>query len=108
MRVCLHVYMRPLGRAVFSMVQFFSMGLMAQITKKAGFEHGSFASVCSPRTPLDEDAVHDSFNQLIKEHSQIGAPSEAFELQELQRQLSEESQGIPPPSCSLNIAVDEL
>lgn len=84
------------------------MGLMAKITKKAGFERGSFAPVCSLRTPLDEDAVHDSFNQLIEEHSQIGAPSEAFELQELQRQLSEESQGIPPPSCSLNVALGDL
>lgn len=105
MRVCLHAAYGT-GCIFHSPFFFFLMGL--EITKKAGFERGSFASVCSLRTPLDEDAVHDSFNQLIAEHGQIGAPSEAFELQELQRQLSEESQGILPPSCRLNVALDDL
>lgn len=47
---------------------------------------------------MDEDAVHDSFSQLIAEHSRNGAPSEALELQQLQRELTEESQGIAVPS----------
>lgn len=47
---------------------------------------------------MDEDAVHDSFNQLIAEHSRNRAPSEAFELQQLDRELTEESQGITGPS----------
>lgn len=52
----------------------------------------------SVRTPLDEDAVHDSFNQLIAEHSRNGAASEALELQQLQRELTQESQGVTSPS----------
>uniref|UniRef100_A0A4W5K5B5 Transmembrane channel-like 6b n=1 Tax=Hucho hucho TaxID=62062 RepID=A0A4W5K5B5_9TELE len=36
-------------------------------------------------SPVDEERVHDSFNQLIEDQSQ-----EAFELQELQRELDEE------------------
>lgn len=57
----------------------------------------------SVRIPLDEDAVHDSFKQLIAEHSQNGAPSEAFELQQLQRELTEESQGVTNPSECLKL-----
>lgn len=41
-------------------------------------------------SPVDEEGVHDSFNQLIAEQSQNGGPSEAFELQQLQRDLDEE------------------
>ncbi len=33
---------------------------------------------------MDEDGVHDSFNQLIAEQSQNGVVSDAYELQELQ------------------------
>lgn len=40
------------------------------------------------RSPADEDGVHDSFNQLIAEQSHNGE-SEAFELQQLQRELDE-------------------
>ncbi|CAK6973424.1 transmembrane channel-like protein 6b [Scomber scombrus] len=40
-------------------------------------------------SPVDEEGVHDSFNQLIAEQSQTGE-SEAFELQQLQRELDEE------------------
>lgn len=54
--------------------------------------------VLSFRSQVDEDAVHDSFYQLIAEHSQNGAPSEAFELQQLDRELTEESQGTTGPS----------
>uniref|UniRef100_A0A671TLJ1 Transmembrane channel-like protein n=1 Tax=Sparus aurata TaxID=8175 RepID=A0A671TLJ1_SPAAU len=43
--------------------------------------------------PVDEEGVHDSFNQLIAEQSQNGGPSEAFELQQLQRDLDEEGRG---------------
>lgn len=42
---------------------------------------------------MDEEGVHDSFNQLIAEQSQNGGPSEAFELQQLQRDLDEEGRG---------------
>lgn len=41
-------------------------------------------------SPLDEEVVHDSFNQLIAEQSQNGL-SDAMELQQLQRELDEES-----------------
>ncbi|XP_076584138.1 transmembrane channel-like protein 6b [Chaetodon auriga] len=41
-------------------------------------------------SPVDEEGVHDSFNQLIAEQSQNGGPSDAFELQQLQRDLDEE------------------
>ncbi|KAI9533887.1 hypothetical protein NQZ68_018255 [Dissostichus eleginoides] len=43
-------------------------------------------------SPIDEEGVHDSFSQLIAEQSQNGgaSDSDAFELQELQRQLDEE------------------
>ncbi|XP_054460237.1 transmembrane channel-like protein 6b [Anoplopoma fimbria] len=41
-------------------------------------------------SPIDEEGVHDSFSQLIAEQSQNGGPSDAFELQQLQRQLDEE------------------
>lgn len=40
-------------------------------------------------SPVDEEGVHDSFNQLIAEQSQNGG-LDAFELQELQRELNEE------------------
>lgn len=53
-----------------------------------------FMSTClSVRSPVDEEGVHDSFNQLIAEQSQNGGPSEAFELQQLQRDLDEEGRG---------------
>ncbi|XP_026214981.1 transmembrane channel-like protein 6b [Anabas testudineus] len=41
-------------------------------------------------SPADEDVVHDSFYQLIAEHSQDEGMSDAFELQQLQRELDEE------------------
>ncbi|XP_040001994.1 transmembrane channel-like protein 6b [Xiphias gladius] len=41
-------------------------------------------------SPLDEEGVHDSFNQLIAEQCQNGGLSDAYELQELQRELDEE------------------
>ena len=53
-------------------------------------------SMCpSVRSPIDEEGVHDSFSQLIAEQSQNGgaSDSDAFELQELQRQLDEEERG---------------
>uniref|UniRef100_A0A672Y8N8 Transmembrane channel-like protein n=1 Tax=Sphaeramia orbicularis TaxID=375764 RepID=A0A672Y8N8_9TELE len=40
-------------------------------------------------SPVDEEGVHDSFNQLIAEQSQNGG-LDALELQELQRELDEE------------------
>ncbi|GLD60919.1 transmembrane channel-like protein 6 [Lates japonicus] len=43
-------------------------------------------------SPVDEEGVHDSFNQLIAEQSQNGGLSDAYELQQLQRQLDEEGQ----------------
>ncbi|XP_058495743.1 transmembrane channel-like protein 6b [Solea solea] len=43
-------------------------------------------------SPVDEDGVHDSFNQLIAEQSQNGGLSEAYELQQLQRDLEEEEE----------------
>lgn len=42
---------------------------------------------------MDEEGVHDSFNQLIAEQSQNGGLSDAFELQQLQRDLDEEGRG---------------
>lgn len=50
---------------------------------------------------MDEEDVHHSFNQIIAENSQNVAPSEAFELQQLQWELTEEVEGILVPSCSL-------
>ncbi|KAM9362736.1 transmembrane channel-like protein 6b isoform 1-T2 [Symphorus nematophorus] len=41
-------------------------------------------------SPIDEEGVHDSFNQLIAEQSGNGGQSDAFELQQLQRELEEE------------------
>lgn len=43
-------------------------------------------------SPIDEEGVHDSFNQLIAEQSQNGGLSGAFELQQLQKELDEEGQ----------------
>ncbi|XP_074555046.1 transmembrane channel-like protein 6b [Halichoeres trimaculatus] len=43
-------------------------------------------------SPIDEDGVHDSFSQLIAEQSQNGGLSDAYELQQLQRDLDEEEQ----------------
>lgn len=45
------------------------------------------------RSPLDEECVHHSFNELIAEQSQNGGPGDAFELQRLQRELDDESRG---------------
>lgn len=45
------------------------------------------------RSPVDEDGVHDSFNQLIAEQSQDEGLYDAFELQQLQKDLDEEGQG---------------
>lgn len=47
----------------------------------------------SVRSPADEEGVHDSFQQLIAEHSDNGAASSALELQQLQSDLDEESRG---------------
>lgn len=47
----------------------------------------------SARSPADEDGVHDSFCQLIAEHSQDEGVSDALELQQLQRDLDEEGRG---------------
>lgn len=41
-------------------------------------------------SPVDEAGVHDSFHQLIEEQSQNAGLSDAFELQQLQRELEEE------------------
>lgn len=43
-------------------------------------------------SPIDEDGVHDSFSQLIAEQSQNEGLSDAYELQQLQRDLDEEDQ----------------
>ena len=51
---------------------------------------------------MDEEGVHDSFNQLIAEQSQNEGPSEAYELQRRrQRELDEEGRGTV---CVLNSA----
>ncbi|KAL3996046.1 receptor-type tyrosine-protein phosphatase U [Sarotherodon galilaeus] len=42
-------------------------------------------------SPADEEGVHDSFQQLIAEHTDDGAESSALELQQLQSDLDEES-----------------
>ncbi|KAM7008992.1 transmembrane channel-like protein 6b [Tautogolabrus adspersus] len=47
-------------------------------------------------SPIDEDGVHDSFNQLIAEQSQNGGLPDAFELQQLQRDLDEEGRDDVP------------
>uniref|UniRef100_A0A669BK70 Transmembrane channel-like protein n=1 Tax=Oreochromis niloticus TaxID=8128 RepID=A0A669BK70_ORENI len=52
----------------------------------------------SVRSPADEEGVHDSFQQLIAEHADNGAASSALELQQLQSDLVEESQGTTRPS----------
>lgn len=45
-------------------------------------------------SPADEAGVHDSFHQLIEEQSQNAGHSDAFELQELQRELEEEQDNV--------------
>lgn len=45
------------------------------------------------RSPLDEEGVHHSFDQLIAEQSQNGGQGDAFELQQVQRELEDESRG---------------
>uniref|UniRef100_A0A3P8WDA1 Transmembrane channel-like protein 6 n=1 Tax=Cynoglossus semilaevis TaxID=244447 RepID=A0A3P8WDA1_CYNSE len=45
-----------------------------------------------PRSPVDEEGVHDSFNLLIQEQDQNNGLSQAFELQPLQRELGDEDQ----------------
>ncbi|XP_070683893.1 transmembrane channel-like protein 6b [Pempheris klunzingeri] len=47
-------------------------------------------------SPVDEDGVHDSFSQLIAEQSQNEGLSDALELQQLQRDLDEESRDHVP------------
>ncbi|CAJ1053729.1 transmembrane channel-like protein 6b [Xyrichtys novacula] len=47
-------------------------------------------------SPIDEEGVHDSFSQLIAEQSQNGGVPDAFELQQLQRDLDEEGQDNVP------------
>ncbi|XP_019744663.1 transmembrane channel-like protein 6b [Hippocampus comes] len=42
-------------------------------------------------SPADEEGVHDSFHQLIAEQIHNGGLGEAFELQQLQKELDEES-----------------
>lgn len=79
------------------------MWLGVKITQKEPCDiTDSLMCTLSPRSPLDENDVHDSFNQILAENSvESVAPSEAFELQQLQWELTEEGEGIPMPSCSL-------
>ncbi|XP_076001693.1 transmembrane channel-like protein 6b [Genypterus blacodes] len=50
-------------------------------------------------SPVDEEGVHDSFHQLIAEQTQNEARAEAFELQQLQRELDEEARdSVPYPA----------
>lgn len=51
---------------------------------------------------MDEDGVHDSFNQLIAEQSQNGG-LDAFELQEIQRELDEEGRGFCLFLCTFTL-----
>lgn len=108
----LHVSMQPIrvsecshsrtGRTVFSIFQPFECDSGFKITQKGPCDiTGSLMCTLSPRSPLDEDDVHKSFNQIIAENSVAVAPSEAFELQELQWELTEEGEGILGPSSSL-------
>uniref|UniRef100_H2U400 Transmembrane channel-like protein n=1 Tax=Takifugu rubripes TaxID=31033 RepID=H2U400_TAKRU len=77
------------------------MPLRVKITQKEPCDiTGSLMCTLSPRSPVDEEDVHHSFNQIIAENSQSVAPSEAFELQQLQWELTEEVEGILVPSCS--------
>lgn len=61
---------------------------------------GSLMCTLSPRSPLNEEDVHNSFNRIIAENSESVAPPEAFELQQLQWALTAEGEGILVPSCS--------
>ncbi|XP_027138541.1 transmembrane channel-like protein 6b isoform X2 [Larimichthys crocea] len=51
-------------------------------------------------SPVDEEVVHDSFNQLIAEQSRNDGLSDAFELQRLQRDLEEEERQDDVPYLS--------
>lgn len=78
------------------------MRLRVKITQKEPCDiTGSLMFTLSPRSPLDEDDVQDAFNRIIAENSQSVAPSEAFELQQLEWELTEEGEGILVPSCRL-------
>lgn len=77
------------------------MPLRVKITQKELCDiTGSLMCTLSPRSRLDEDDVHNSFNEIIAENFHSVAPSEAFELQQV-RELTEEGEGILVPSCSL-------
>ncbi|XP_028316437.1 transmembrane channel-like protein 6b [Gouania willdenowi] len=47
-------------------------------------------------SPVDEEGVHDSFNQLIAEQSLNGGLSDAYELQQMQRAMDEEGRDEVP------------
>ena len=53
---------------------------------------------------MDEEGVHDSFSQLIAEQSQDGGSSQGTELQQLQRELDEEEQGLCLYVCKIGRA----
>ncbi|XP_037620265.1 transmembrane channel-like protein 6b isoform X1 [Sebastes umbrosus] len=60
------------------------------MARNVGFDLNHPLVEAGLESPVDEEGVHDSFSQLIEEQSQNGGLSDAFELQEIQRQLDEE------------------
>ncbi|XP_061844040.2 transmembrane channel-like protein 6b isoform X1 [Nerophis lumbriciformis] len=63
------------------------------MARNVNFDLGHPLMEAGLESPVDEEGVHDSFNQLIAEQTyNRGLGEEAFELQQLQKELDEESQ----------------
>ncbi|XP_077381151.1 transmembrane channel-like protein 6b [Festucalex cinctus] len=62
------------------------------MARNVNFDQGHPLIEAGLESPADEEGVHDSFHQLIAEQLHNGDLGEAFELQQLQTELEEESQ----------------
>ncbi|XP_077575751.1 transmembrane channel-like protein 6b [Stigmatopora nigra] len=62
------------------------------MSRNVNFDLGHPPMEATLESPADEEGVHDSFHQLLAEQFQTGDLGEAFELQQLQRELDEEGQ----------------
>ncbi|XP_057700749.1 transmembrane channel-like protein 6b [Corythoichthys intestinalis] len=66
------------------------------MARNVNFDLGHPLMEAGLESPADEEGVHDSFHQLLAEQCQTGDLSEAFELQQLQKELDEEGQDYVP------------
>nr|XP_057947096.1 transmembrane channel-like protein 6b isoform X2 [Doryrhamphus excisus] len=63
-----------------------------RMARNVNFDLGHPLMEAGLESLADEEGVHDSFNQLIAEQTYNGGLGDAFELQQLQKELDEESQ----------------